>query len=136
MIKREKGTAFDANAALDRLVAARGLKSGWGRDAALGRELGISSKRISGWRERNTLDHLLIALKCHEWQLSISWVFFGAGSRGIVPPVPPPALQPPDPLLIARVVADMVNTYIDRAENEELESAALAHGPSHQFSPL
>src|SRR5688500_9867404 len=79
---------IDADAILNRISEARGLSAGWGRDSALARAFQISSKRVSAWRERNTLDHLLIIHHCRQWGLNINWVYYGEGPPEAMPTPP------------------------------------------------
>jgi hypothetical protein len=117
--------SLDPHAILDRLADARDIPAGRGRDAALARELGISSKRISAWRERRTLDHELVALRCREWGLSMNWAYFGDGLREVsfTPPADPAAAASADPTLLLRVLTDALNEQMKRLDAEKAAAA-------------
>lgn len=112
--RRIKTNVLDANAILDRLAEARQIPPGWGHDAALARELGVTSKRISAWRERRSVDHDLIAFKCREWEISINWVYFGDGS-----PQLSPAAGRPDSTKMLRVLLRTLNEQLEQMERED-----------------
>jgi hypothetical protein len=119
--------SLDPHAILDRLAEARDIPAGRGRDAALARELGISSKRISAWRERRTLDHELVALRCREWGLSMNWAYFGDGLREVsfTAPADPAAsaATSADPALLLRVLTDALNEQMKRLDAEKAAAA-------------
>jgi hypothetical protein len=139
MNNAEKEPELDANAILDRLITARELKSGWGRDSDLGRALDISPKLIWTWRERNTLDHQLIAHKSRAWNLSLSlsWVFFGDGPQEILPP--PAPSTPLDALRMLYRQCEKWLKYFDATEMDSMAEADAGDGSTEddsQSSPI
>lgn len=118
MKKKSPEFSLDVNAVLDRLLDARDIPAGWGRDTTLAKHLDILPKRVSAWRERNTIDHALVAFRSREWGLSLSWVFFGDGPRQVLP-TPTPA----DPMTAMReILATLAKQVRDLEQRYPMES--------------
>lgn len=130
MKKKSPEFSLDVNAVLDRLLDARDIPAGWGRDTALAKQLDILPKRVSAWRERNTIDHALVAFRSREWGLSLSWVFFGDGPRQVLPTPPPP-----DPMTaMRRMLATFAKQVQDLEQRYPMESETGGDAPAEESS--